>query len=212
MQIWTKMIFNWIFSIWYMILMEKWLKSLWCHNSGKIFLMQWICEATWKWNGQCVLWSSHFGRDTMRSHSPIHAVSRRHQPVVADERSTAEQLAVVIQSNEPGPGSFFGIISSNNLWADFLSHQFFPTCYQNNGRKSSVLFWWIFSDHNNWVGCYKITSGDKQALFRIFNWKLGRKRDKIFTYVYGYIVTESVNPVNTVHCNRRTIIFQKLCT
>ena len=161
MQIWTKMIFNWIFSIWYMILMEKWLKSLWCHNSGKISLMQWICEATWKWNGQCVLWSSHFWRDTMRSHSPIHAVSRRHQPVVADERSTAEQLAVVIQSSEPGPGSFFGIISSNNLWADFLSHQFFPTCYQNNWRKSSILFWWIFSDHNNWVACYKITSGDK---------------------------------------------------
>lgn len=72
---------------------------------------------------------SQFGGDTAMSHSPIHTVGSRHQPVVADERSTTEQMAIIIKRNNPGPGSFFGIISSNDLWAEFSSHQFVSTPY-----------------------------------------------------------------------------------
>lgn len=54
-----------------------------------------------------------------------------------------------------------------------------------------------------------ITSGDIPTLFRMLNGRPGGKRNRIFTYIYDYIVTGSGNPLNTVCCKRRTIIFQK---
>lgn len=58
---------------------------------------------------------------------------------------------------------------------------------------------------------YQITSGDTVILNRILNRRLEEQQEG-FTYIYGYTVTKSVNPQSTVHCKRRTIVFQKLCT
>lgn len=109
-------------------------------------LVKWLYDVVWKVILGNVCSDDPIWEEECGAYSPIDTVGSSHQPVIADQRCTTEQLTTVGQGNDPRPGPFFGISPSNNPWTNILSHQFCPTHYWNKWRKSKIyfLFWWIF--------------------------------------------------------------------
>lgn len=173
--------------------------------------MRWICEATW--DGMHSVCCGHpIWEETLYCHTHPYTqwaavTSQALLTREAPQSSLPLYERAVSQGQAPSLALFPPTIFGPTSWATIFS----PHAIKNNGRKS------IYCILMDFLWSWKL-SGSLQTNFRWhtnciqnFKWRLGGKHDNIFTYVYGYTVTESVSPVNTVYCNRRIIIFQKLC-